>query len=237
MPFHPGQSGNPAGRLRGARNKTTILMETLLERDGEDLIRRYIEAAKEGNARALASLMGVILPKRKGAPIAIDLPPLEDASDAPVAIATVISEVCRGDLTPEEGIMLTRMVEAFLRAKQKVGKLARNAKRAPIPAVKMREALEPHVSRESEAPSPNSAMVEADAARQAGEPGVHSPAAAALQALAQQTADRSLPRLRQEALRSTSPPALSATGGAPIVSLLLFPRVSPEVCAETRAAA
>ena len=115
----------------------------------------------------------------------------------------------------DEGL-LTRMVEAFLRAKQKVGKLARNAKRAPVPAVKMREAPEPLVSRESETPSPNSAMVEADAARQASEPGVHSPAAAALQALAlqalaleealaQQTASRSLPRLRQEALRSTSP--------------------------------
>jgi hypothetical protein len=86
MPFQPGQSGNPAGRPRGARNKTTILLEDFIERDGEALTRQFIEQAKAGNARALSCLMGIVLPKRKGAPIEIDLPPLEQASDVPVAI-------------------------------------------------------------------------------------------------------------------------------------------------------
>src|SRR2546421_11037049 len=103
MPFQPGQSGNPAGRPCGARNKTTMLLEMLLEHDGEDLVRRYIEQAKAGDIKALAHLMAMILPKRKGAPIAIDLPPLEQASDALVAIAAIISAVCAGELTPQEG--------------------------------------------------------------------------------------------------------------------------------------
>ena len=143
MPFQLGQSGNPAGRPLGARNKATVLMETLVERDGEDLIRRFIDQAKRGNARALASLMGMILPKRKGAPIELDLPPLENAADAPAAIAAVISAVCRGELTPDEGIMLTRMVEAFLRTKLNAEKLVRKLERlAEIAAAKVRKAAE-----------------------------------------------------------------------------------------------
>ena len=68
MPFQPGQSGNPAGRPRGARNKTTVLLEELIERDGEDLTRHFIEQAKTGDARALGCLMGMILPSARALP-------------------------------------------------------------------------------------------------------------------------------------------------------------------------
>ena len=239
MPFQPGQSGNPAGRPRGARNKTTVLLEELIERDGEDLTRHFIEQAKRGNARALGCLMGMILPKRKGAPIEIDLPLLEEASDAPVAIATIIAAVCRGELTPEEGTSLARMVEAFLRAKQKVEKLVRKPERAAEAAVaKMREAADSHVSREGEARSPHAAMVQADGPRQAGEPSVHSPAAGAGRIvppllISEGLVGRSLPRLRQDALSSTSALAHGAAGQAPIVSPLLISPVSSPACEET----
>jgi len=33
MPFQPGQSGNPAGKPKGSRNKTTLAMEALLDGD------------------------------------------------------------------------------------------------------------------------------------------------------------------------------------------------------------
>jgi hypothetical protein len=178
MPFQPGQSGNPAGRPRGARNKTTILLEELIEREGVALAHQFVEQAKAGNARALGCLMGTILPKRKGAPIEIDLPPIEKASDAPVAIAAIISAVCRGELTPEEGTSLTRMVEAFLRAKQKVEKLGRNPDRAAdVAAAEMREAAGSHVSVAGPARSARTSVVQAGGRKQASAPGVHSPAA------------------------------------------------------------
>lgn len=50
MPFQPGESGNPAGRPRGARNKKTLLLEALLRkvlgmgrRSGDPGMRRLIE--------------------------------------------------------------------------------------------------------------------------------------------------------------------------------------------------
>ena len=243
MPFQPGQSGNPAGRPRGARNRTTVLLEALIESEGEALTRHFIEQAKRGNARALGCLMGMILPKRKGVPIEIDLPPLEQASDAPVAIAAIIAAVCGGELTPDEGMLLTRMVEAFLRAKQKVEKLGRKPERAAdVAAAKMREAAESHVAREGEARSPHPAMVQADDGRQAGESSVHSPAVGRGRIvspllISEGLAGPSLPRLRQDALSSTSALAHGAAGRARIVSPLLIPPVYSPACEKTRAAA
>jgi len=50
MPFQPGESGNPAGRPRGSRNKKTLLLEALLRkvlgmgrRSGDPGMRRLIE--------------------------------------------------------------------------------------------------------------------------------------------------------------------------------------------------
>jgi Family of unknown function (DUF5681) len=39
-PFEPGQSGNPSGRPNGARNKTTIAVEALLDNEAEALTRK-----------------------------------------------------------------------------------------------------------------------------------------------------------------------------------------------------
>jgi Family of unknown function (DUF5681) len=46
MPFEPGQSGNPAGKPKGTRNKTTLAVEALLDGEAETLTRKAIELAK-----------------------------------------------------------------------------------------------------------------------------------------------------------------------------------------------
>jgi hypothetical protein len=48
MPFQKGQSGNPRGP-RGARNKATILAETLLKGDVEAMTRLAVERAMAGD--------------------------------------------------------------------------------------------------------------------------------------------------------------------------------------------
>ena len=51
--FRKGQSGNPSGRPRGARNKTTLAVEALLDGEAEVLTRKAIERAKDGDSVAL----------------------------------------------------------------------------------------------------------------------------------------------------------------------------------------
>jgi hypothetical protein len=46
MQFEKGQSGNPAGRPPGARNRTTMMAEELLRGEAEELMRLVIERAK-----------------------------------------------------------------------------------------------------------------------------------------------------------------------------------------------
>jgi Family of unknown function (DUF5681) len=48
MPFEPGKSGNPAGKLRGTRNKTTLAVEALLDGEAETITRKAIQLAKDG---------------------------------------------------------------------------------------------------------------------------------------------------------------------------------------------
>jgi hypothetical protein len=45
MPFQPGVSGNPAGKLKGTRNKATIAVEAMLDGEAEDLTRKAIGIA------------------------------------------------------------------------------------------------------------------------------------------------------------------------------------------------
>ncbi|HYZ43542.1 MAG TPA: DUF5681 domain-containing protein, partial [Xanthobacteraceae bacterium] len=52
MPFEKGESGNPAGRPRGARNRATLLMQNLLADDAETIGRKAIEMAIAGDLAA-----------------------------------------------------------------------------------------------------------------------------------------------------------------------------------------
>jgi hypothetical protein len=70
MTFVKGQSGNPAGRPPGARNRATLIAEGLFEQEGEALARKAIERALDG-ARAPAGCRSAkpgAMPPRLGRP-------------------------------------------------------------------------------------------------------------------------------------------------------------------------
>jgi Family of unknown function (DUF5681) len=64
MQFQKGQSGNPAGRPFGSRNKATVLMEGLLEGEAEAIARKAIEMAKGGDMAAIRMCMDRLAPAR-----------------------------------------------------------------------------------------------------------------------------------------------------------------------------
>jgi hypothetical protein len=111
--FKPGQSGNPSGRPKGARHRTTVAIEALLEGEGEALTRKAIDLAKAGDMQALRLCMDRLAPPRRDSPVAFDLPEMKTVSDAVLAMGALVKAVAEGDLTPTEAAELTRMVQAF----------------------------------------------------------------------------------------------------------------------------
>jgi hypothetical protein len=111
MPFQPGQSGNPAGRPIGARNRKTLLMEALLEDDGEDLTRRLVEKALSGDATAMRLCMERLLPRMRERPIPFPLPRIGSPANARKAAAEIQGAVEAGVLTPREALDLLRVVD------------------------------------------------------------------------------------------------------------------------------
>jgi hypothetical protein len=100
--FQPGQSGNPAGKPAGARHRTTLAVEALLEGEGEALTRKAIEKAMEGDTVALRMCLDRLAPPRKDSPIAVTLPSVRSAADAVEASVALLDAVAAGEITPDE---------------------------------------------------------------------------------------------------------------------------------------
>jgi hypothetical protein len=116
MQFQKGQSGNPSGRPRGARNRATLLMESLLADDAEAIGRKAIEMAKQGDIAAIRLCMDRLAPPRKGEAVAFELPPLEKPADSVAAAATIAAAVAAGELTPSEAAELAKVIDVYVRA-------------------------------------------------------------------------------------------------------------------------
>ena len=116
MQFQKGQSGNPAGRPRGARGKATMLAQTLIEGDVEALVRAAIDLAKKGDMRALRLCLNQLLPSRKHAPVACEFPPIEKPADSIPAMAAITGAVADGDLAPGEAAELAKVIDLYLKA-------------------------------------------------------------------------------------------------------------------------
>jgi len=116
MPFEKGESGNPAGRPRGSRNRATLLMESLLADDAEAIGRKAIAMAKQGDMAAIRLCMDRLSPARKGEPVAFELPPLDKPADSVAAAATIVAAVAAGELTPSEAAELAKVIDVYVRA-------------------------------------------------------------------------------------------------------------------------
>jgi len=107
-----GQSGNPAGKKPGTRHRATLAIEKLLDGEGEELTRKAIELAKDGDLTAIKLCLERICPPRKSRPIAIDLPDVKTSLGVSQAQSAVVQAVGEGELTPDEGQVLANILES-----------------------------------------------------------------------------------------------------------------------------
>jgi hypothetical protein len=108
MPFAKGQSGNPAGRPAGSRNKFTREMQEALEESGLPLIQRLFELAGEGNTGAMRQCLDRLIGKHRPSSVALPAP------DSPNYVVTALSEIHRalgaGEIASDEASRLVDFV-------------------------------------------------------------------------------------------------------------------------------
>ena len=114
-PFEKGQSGNPAGKPRGTRHASILLIEALLEGQSKALAEKLLEMALDGNIPAMRLAIERLAPPRRERPLQFRLPPLETAADATVALKCIVAGLADGDLTESEAKVLVGVIEAHLK--------------------------------------------------------------------------------------------------------------------------
>jgi hypothetical protein len=130
--FLPGRSGNPAGRPLGARNRSTLLAEALLDDDAESIVRAIIDKALAGNMPALRACFKVIAPASKDSPVELDLPKIKSVEDLVAASAALIANVGAGEITPLEGERVMKLLTAH-HSIIRIAAAPRHAARAAAP--------------------------------------------------------------------------------------------------------
>jgi hypothetical protein len=112
-----GQSGNPNGRPKGARNKLTLWFKDFLgEYDTDEMVAKAIELAKEGDVRMLKLCMDRLFPAGRHRMVSFAMPQIDSAEKMPHAIAALLTAVAEGELSPAEATELAKVVDTHLRA-------------------------------------------------------------------------------------------------------------------------
>lgn len=109
----PGQSGNPAGRPKGSKNRKTLQFE----KDGSAIARVVISKALEGDMQAANLVLQRLSPplRARAERVMFELTP-----DAPLTTQAqqVLVAVAEGGIDPETGQLLISCITSFAGLKQ-----------------------------------------------------------------------------------------------------------------------
>ncbi|WP_333995074.1 DUF5681 domain-containing protein [Burkholderia orbicola] len=110
--FKKGQSGNPAGKPRGTRDKRTALRE-LLQPHAADLVAKAVELAKAGDTTALRICIDRCIPAIKAKDAPVDLPDL--TGSLVEQGEAVMRAMAHGRITPDEANAVMQVISAQAR--------------------------------------------------------------------------------------------------------------------------
>src|SRR5690349_12365968 len=107
MTWEQGESGNPAGRPPGIRDKR-LAMRDLLVPHAEDLVAKVVELAKAGDGTALRICIDRLIPPAKSRDDPVRLPEL--AGSLANKGAAVLDAIGNERLTPEEAATILQAI-------------------------------------------------------------------------------------------------------------------------------
>ena len=109
--FQKGVSGNPSGKPKGIRHRSTLLAERLFGDEIRDICVSVIAEAKKGDMQAAKIILDRILPPRRDRLVAIDLPQIEKGVDLVQVMRHIVNAVSSGQISPSEGEALARILD------------------------------------------------------------------------------------------------------------------------------
>ena len=115
-PFEKGRSGNPAGRPRGNRNRSTLAAQMLLQGEAEALTRKAVELALGGDSAALRLCLDRLIAPHPERLVPLALPPMHKPADLAATMEAITAAVSRGLLAPAEAAELAKVVDTFANA-------------------------------------------------------------------------------------------------------------------------
>lgn len=112
MAFKPGESGNPAGRPKGARDKKNAVAAEFAK-EGSAVARVVLDAAKGGDMQAAALVLQRLSPPLRPTASTVQF---ELDADAPIGdqAKQIVLAVSRGEIDPDTGKLLIDMLSAFV---------------------------------------------------------------------------------------------------------------------------
>jgi hypothetical protein len=110
--FEKGQSGNPAGRPPGVKDRR-VAMRELLTPHASDLVAKVVELAKNGDTAALRICIDRLIPPVKAKDDPVALPALTDSPAENARV--VVSALGAGELTPEEAGSILQVLTSQVR--------------------------------------------------------------------------------------------------------------------------
>jgi hypothetical protein len=114
--FLPGQSGNPAGKAPGTRNRATLLRELMDEGEDRAIGRIVIDKAKSGDAVAARFVVAHLWPRPRARAVAIELADGMPSHNVVAAHDAVLRALFAGEIAPDEAEAVTRVLDARTRA-------------------------------------------------------------------------------------------------------------------------
>ncbi len=163
--FAKGRSGNPGGRPKGSRNRSTLLAEALIEERAEPITAKVIEAAEGGDRQMLRLLFRAIVAPARDAVVELDVAEGKEL-DFEEAFRVTARALFDGEITPDQALRIgrfislsVRMAELKSRQAYREAKLRLEAGRKAAPAKRQyfsreKAAAAPAPRKEGVAPSP-----------------------------------------------------------------------------------
>ena len=116
MLFQKGQSGNPAGRPRGSRNRSKIIADKLTAPVLEKIVDGVAKKAMGGNLVAARLVLNMLAHVRRDERPTCALPELKTPDDVLAAMQKVTRQVSFGALTAGEGAEFAKIFDLCLQA-------------------------------------------------------------------------------------------------------------------------